>query len=105
MMERKPNRMWGGIAALALLLSLAACGGDTTEAASQTSAATEDTPVQQEPAEDYAIDECLVGVWTTVSQREQTMVNGEAVVLIDVERQLAFSPTASRRSPISTPRR
>jgi len=94
-MERKLNRIWPGIAIAALALSLAACAGDGTGAASsQNSSApesTEDTPVQQEPAQDYAIDECLVGVWTTVSQREQTTVNGEALVLIDVERQLSFA--------------
>lgn len=91
MMKRKRNRIWSGVAAATLMLSLAGCGDDPPETSSQTSASSEDEPVQQEPAEDYAIDECLVGVWTTVSQREQTMVNGEAVVLIDVERQLTFS--------------
>ncbi len=49
------------------------------------------TASQQEPPRDYAIDECLVGVWSTVSQREQTTVNGERIVLIDVERQLRFA--------------
>jgi len=90
-MERTGCRIWIGTAGAALVLSLAACGDDPNAPGSQSAQSSEDTPVQQEPAEDYAIDECLVGVWTTVSQREQTMVNGEEVVLIDVERQLTFS--------------
>jgi len=90
-MERKANLIWTGIAAAALALSLAACGGGTPEASSQSSHSSQDSPVQQEPAEDYAIDECLVGVWTTVAQREEELVNGEQVVLIDVQRQLSFA--------------
>ncbi len=93
MMERLGNRIWFRTAMVVLLLSLAACGNDPA-ASSQSSSTVEssnDPPVQQEPAEDYAIDECLVGVWTTVTQRETTTVNGEQVVLIDVERQLSFA--------------
>jgi len=30
-------------------------------------------------------------VWTTVSQREQSVVNGQTANLIDVERQLSFA--------------
>jgi len=91
MMERRLNRIWNGMAASVLMLSLAACGGDTTQATSQSSEPPSGPEVQQEPPQDYAIDECLVGVWTTVSQREQTTVNGEQLVLIDVERQLSFA--------------
>ena len=91
MMERRLNRIRNGMAASVLMLSLAACGGDTTQATSQSSEPPSGPEVQQEPPQDYAIDECLVGVWTTVSQREQTTVNGEQVVLIDVERQLSFA--------------
>ena len=90
-MERRLNRIWNGMAASVLMLSLAACVGDTTQATSQSSEPPPGPEVQQEPPQDYAIDECLVGVWTTVSQREQTTVNGEQVVLIDVERQLSFA--------------
>lgn len=92
MVNRTVNRKWGGAAAAALMLSLAACsGGGTVEATSQSSETSQAPPVEQEPAQDYAIDECLVGVWTTASQREQTTVNGEALVLIDVQRQLSFA--------------
>lgn len=91
MMERKRSRWFSGVATTALMLSVVACGGDSTEAASQTSEASPAPQAEQEPPQDYAIDECLVGVWTTVSQREQTTVNGEQVVLVDVERKLAFA--------------
>lgn len=90
--KRNRSRIWGGLAAATLLLSLAACGEDPAGSpAAESSASSEDVPLQQEPAEDYAIDECLVGVWTTVSQREEATVGAETVILIDVERQLTFS--------------
>jgi len=90
-MKLNPERIFTGIAAAAMVLAVAACSTGTPDAAAQSSDGSAQPTLQQEPPEDYAIDECLVGVWTTVSQREQTMVNGEAVVLIDVQRQLAFS--------------
>ncbi len=86
------SRIWSCVALAALVLSLAACtGGDADEAATQSSETAPEPQVQQEPPRDYAIDECLGGVWSTVSQREQTTVNGERIVLIDVERQLRFA--------------
>ncbi len=94
MMNRNVNRIWTGLAAATLVLSLAACGDDPaapTQSELESTQDSEDPPLQQEPAEDYAIDECLVGVWTTVSQRETTTVNNEQVVLIDVQRQLSFA--------------
>jgi len=84
------NRIWIGVSMAALLI-LTSCSGGDPEQAAQSSVTSEEPQVQQEPPEDYAIDECLVGVWTTVSQREQTTVNGEQLVLIDVERQLSFA--------------
>ncbi len=93
-MDGTGSRIWAALAAMALLLSLTGCADDPPTQGAQSSASQEstaDTPVQQEPAEDYAIDECLVGIWTTVSQREEATVNGEPVVLIDVERQLSFA--------------
>lgn len=84
------NRIWIGVSMAALLI-LTGCSGGAPEQAAQSSVTSEEPQVQQEPPQDYAIDECLVGVWTTVSQREQTMVNGEQVILIDVERQLSFA--------------
>ncbi|MDQ3734759.1 MAG: hypothetical protein M3400_12340 [Actinomycetota bacterium] len=94
MMERTGNRILTGAMAVALLLTLAACGDDRRTPAAQSPQPVEtsqDSPVEQEPAEDYAIDECLVGVWTTVSQRDEAIFYGEAVVLIDVARQLSFA--------------
>lgn len=92
-MNRNVNRILTGLAAAALALSLAACGDDPVAPAQSESESTQNSSqtLQQEPAEDYAIDECLVGVWTTVSQRETTTVNNEQVVLIDVQRQLSFA--------------
>jgi len=82
------NRIWVGVSIAALLALTGCSSGDPEQTAQATS---EEPEVQQDPPQDYAIDECLVGVWTTVSQREQTTVNGEQVVLIDVERQLSFA--------------
>jgi len=82
------NRIWVGVS-IAALLALTGCSSGDPEQTAQ--ASSEEPEVQQDPPQDYAIDECLVGVWTTVSQREQTTVNGEQVVLIDVERQLSFA--------------
>ncbi|MBA3280301.1 MAG: hypothetical protein H0U22_16650 [Geodermatophilaceae bacterium] len=70
---------------------MAACSGGAGQAATDSSDTAQQPRVQQEPPQAYTIDECLVGVWTTVSQREQATVNGEQVVLIDVERQLSFA--------------
>jgi hypothetical protein len=92
MVDRGRTRIGILVPVAALVLSLAACsGGDADQAATESSEASQQPQVQQEPPQDYAIDECLVGVWTTVSQREQTTVNGEQVVLIDVGRQLSFA--------------
>lgn len=91
MVERKRNRIWRGVAAAILILSTAACGAGTPEASSTSPQSSPAPRAEQEPPQDYAIDECLVGVWTTVSQREQTSVNGESVILLDVERQLSFA--------------
>ncbi len=90
MTNRTGNRIWAGVSVAALLV-LTGCSGGDPEQAGQSSASSEEPQVQQEPPQDYAIDECLVGVWTTVSQREQTSVNGESVILLDVERQLSFA--------------
>lgn len=91
MVERKRNRIWSGVAAVILMLLATACGAGTPEASSTSSQSSPAPQVEQEPPQDYAIDECLVGVWTTVSQRQEAMVNGEPVVLLDVERKLTFS--------------
>lgn len=92
MADHTMARICGIAMAAALVLVTAACsGGNDDGDAEQSSQTSQEPPVQQEPPEDYAIDECLVGVWTTVSQREESVVNGEAVVLIDVERQLSFA--------------
>ncbi len=90
MTNRTGNRIWAGLSIAALLI-LTGCSGGDPEQAGQSSASSEEPQVQQEPPQDYAIDECLVGVWTTLSQREQTSVNGESVILLDVERQLSFA--------------
>lgn len=90
--NHRVQRIWSGIAAATLALSLAACSGDDPgQAVPESSTTSREPQVQQEPPQAYAIDECLVGVWTTVSQREQTTVNGEQVLLIDVARQLSFA--------------
>lgn len=92
MANHRVSRIWSGVAAAAMVLSLASCsGGDAGAPSSASPESSREPQVQQEPPQDYAIDECLVGVWTTVTQREQTTVNGEQVILIDVERQLRFS--------------
>ncbi len=92
MANRRGTRIGIFVAVAALLLSLAACsGGGADQAATESLEASRQPQVQQEPPQDYAIDECLVGIWTTVSQREQTTVIGVQVVLIDVERQLSFA--------------
>ncbi|MGI8652066.1 MAG: hypothetical protein ACR2I7_04640 [Geodermatophilaceae bacterium] len=91
MAQRRGTRIWSFVSAAALVLSLAACSGGAGQAATDSSDTAQQPRVQQEPPQAYTIDECLVGVWTTVSQREQATVNGEQVVLIDVERQLSFA--------------
>lgn len=91
MADHRVRRSYSVLAA-GLLLALAGCsGGDAEGETAESSATSQDPQVQQEPPEDYAIDECLVGVWTTVSQREESVVNGQTVILIDVERQLSFA--------------
>lgn len=89
--DHRVRRSYSVLAA-GLLLALGGCsGGDAEGQTAESSATSQDPQVEQEPPEDYAIDECLVGVWTTVSQREQSVVNGQTVILIDVERQLSFA--------------
>jgi len=90
-MQRTRNRIWQSIVGAAMVLSAAACNGGAPESSASSPETSSAPQVEQEPPQDYAIDECLVGVWTTVSQREETSVNGESVILLDVERQLSFA--------------
>lgn len=79
---------------IGLLALTAACSGSDAEdpaTASDEAGATDQEPAQQEPPENYAIDECLVGIWTTTYQRDQTTVNGSPLTLVDVRRQLSFA--------------
>lgn len=94
MLDRVVDRKWSGLVVGVLALSVAACTGDAAGDGGAPTGSAESSAgprVQQEPPQDYAIDECLVGVWTTVSQRDETTLNGEPVVILDIERQLRFA--------------
>jgi len=63
MVDRGRTRIGILVPVAALVLSLAACsGGGADQAATESSEASQQPQVQQEPPQDYAIDECLVGV-------------------------------------------
>lgn len=90
-MSSRMAPIWGGVAVAVLTLSLGACSGGGGGTPESESSSTGQPPVEQEPPQDYAIDECLVGVWTTTYQRDEASVNGETVILADVARQLRFA--------------
>lgn len=84
-------RRWMAMLTLLCLAAvLSGCGDEATPAPRPSTDASEDTGGNSEDPEPV-IDECLLGVWSTVSYRGEATIDGRTVLIVDLQRLLTFT--------------
>lgn len=86
-------RRWMAVLTLlCLAVVLSGCGDDADTATLPTSTdSSEDTERGPNEPADAVIDECLLGVWSTVSYQSEATVDGRQVLIVDLQRLLTFT--------------